>query len=127
MGRPRKIWRRDGSDYLYTKIDGKQTRLREDRGASQRKLEQILRGQQAALRLVGHDLRPAGRPIPTTPKRRTSRKPTTFIFISSSGSRTTSASGWSPPSAKTTLTNGSARRPRAEGRSMRGAERARTR
>ena len=48
MGRPRKIWRRDGSDYLYTKIDGKQTRLEKTEAASQRKLEQILRGQQAA-------------------------------------------------------------------------------
>ncbi len=44
MGRPRRIWRRNGSDYYYTKIDGKQTRLETTEKGSQRKLEQILRG-----------------------------------------------------------------------------------
>src|SRR5260221_8137855 len=46
MGRPRKIWPRKGSDYFYTKIDGQQVRLEKTMAASQRKLEQILRGQQ---------------------------------------------------------------------------------
>src|SRR5207248_1865347 len=45
MPRPRKIWRRSGSGYYYTKIDGKQTRLERTESASQRKLEKILRGQ----------------------------------------------------------------------------------
>jgi integrase len=45
MPRPRKIWRRSGSEYYYTKIDGKQTRLERTASASQRKLEKILRGQ----------------------------------------------------------------------------------
>jgi integrase len=44
MGRPRKIWKRNGSAYYYTKIDGKQTRLETTEKASQRKLEQLLRG-----------------------------------------------------------------------------------
>jgi integrase len=44
MGRPRKIWKRAGSDYYYTKIDGVQTRLEKTETASQRKLEKILRG-----------------------------------------------------------------------------------
>ncbi|HZY87255.1 MAG TPA: hypothetical protein VFE78_20635 [Gemmataceae bacterium] len=43
MPRPRKFWRRKGSEYLYTKIDGVQTRLEKTEAASQRKLEQLLR------------------------------------------------------------------------------------
>src|SRR5262249_49662069 len=44
MSRPRKLWRRSGSEYFYTKIDGKQTRLEKTEAASQRKLERLLRG-----------------------------------------------------------------------------------
>jgi integrase len=44
MPRPRKIWRRKGSKYFYTKIDGRQTRLETTEAASQRTLERILRG-----------------------------------------------------------------------------------
>jgi integrase len=45
MPRPRKIWKRSGSEYYYTKIDGVQTRLEKTESASQRRLEKILRGQ----------------------------------------------------------------------------------
>lgn len=45
MGRPRKIWKRKGCDYFYTKIDGRQTRLEKTESASQRKLEKLLRAQ----------------------------------------------------------------------------------
>lgn len=44
MGRPRKIWKRDGSKYYYTKIDGKQVRLEKTKGKSQEKVELILQG-----------------------------------------------------------------------------------
>ena len=47
MPRPRKICARKGSEYFYTKIDGKQTRLEKTKTASQYKLEAILRGLQA--------------------------------------------------------------------------------
>src|SRR5262245_35693013 len=46
MGRPRKLWKRAGSNYYYTKIDGVQTRLEKTEAASQRKLERILKGEQ---------------------------------------------------------------------------------
>jgi integrase len=48
MGRPRKLWKRAGSSYYYTKIDGVQTRLEKTEAASQRKLERILKGEQTA-------------------------------------------------------------------------------
>jgi integrase len=47
MPRPRKIWRKAGRSYFYTKIDGVQTRLdkvEKGLGSSQRMLEKILRG-----------------------------------------------------------------------------------
>ncbi len=47
MPRARKIWKKAGRNYYYTKIDGVQTRLdkvEKGEAAGQRKLEKILRG-----------------------------------------------------------------------------------
>ncbi len=51
MPRPRKLWKREGREHYYTKIDGVQTRLdkvEKGEAASQRMLEKILRGTQGA-------------------------------------------------------------------------------
>ena len=61
MARPRKLWRRKGSDNLYTKIDGKQHRLA---GLAEDPARPVLRNQarrpdnrlvpRRLLRLPGH-------------------------------------------------------------------------